>query len=267
MSLCCECKLNALFGFNWILRRLQSSMKEPKVGAVAFCVLSDMDDLFSSFADIECLCLRSTCASIIPLRSAWTLTVWLVVLKTHVIDNHLCLLLLYLHATAEFVPYWGIDYNPSRLSRLALWIKPSLISKTYQMNINYTLWWRLFDGKIFVRNNICVGNDFWLKLICLRCLLVRKMIYEKSLTGGYHDETLLYKRSLFFMHQTSNKSTDPWRDAQIEHFLRSLTELLFLHTAQQCVISCYKRQKSESFVHACFNALRIALWPHSIRKW
>lgn len=173
----------------------------------------------SAFADlnrpsniIECLCLRSTCASIIPLWSAWTLTVWLVVLKTHVIDNHLCLLLLYLHATATFVPYWGIDYNPSRLSlslSMALWIKPSLISKTYQMNINYTLWWRLFDEKIFVHNNMCVGNDFWLKLICLRCLLVRKMIYGKSLTGGYHeekyvfDETLLFKK--FFFHASNIK--------------------------------------------------------------
>lgn len=166
---------------------------------------------------VRLICVSFQHASIIPLWFVWTLTVWLVVWTTHVIDNHLCLLLWYLQH-----PYWGIDYNlPHSLPSHTLWPFNagrmwSLISKTYQMYINYTLCWRLFDGR---NHQQYVENDFWLKLICLRCLFLTKQSHDLLKIGF---ELVNMRRNMFLMkpfyvhssrlrpasleHQTSNKS-------------------------------------------------------------
>ena len=63
-----------------------------------------------------------------------------------------------------------------------------LISKTYQMYINYTLWWRLFDEKRNHETTICLIFDWnWYAW----CFSLRKMIYEKYISpssGGANHE-------------------------------------------------------------------------------
>jgi len=104
-------------------------------------------------------------------------TVWLVrTMKLVLACLFACLLLKYIYkASITSIHFQAAaaadDYNLQHFQSFM----NGLISKTYQMYINYTAYWRSCNGESLKQQQQYVENDFWLKLICL--MFTTKMIY------------------------------------------------------------------------------------------
>lgn len=137
------------------------------------------------------------------------------------------------------------------------------------------IWWNIFLLFSFNMNNNMLKMIFdwnwyawgftWEKNDLLKIHFELVTIKKKILRFRYPFLLASHK------HRTSNKSTDQRSMIHEEipklNFLRSDRTSVSTTTAQQCEYHDIKGKKSESFMHACFNTLRIALWPQSIRKW